>query len=100
MTDGMIKKAFFGGFLSILAFVLSLLMMYSLPSLIFGYLAALFLLAGVFLILFGFLIPVAGRWIYHNIASDKVKRQIESFGVWRFLLNIGQTGSGRENDEE
>lgn len=43
---------------------------------------------GVALFIFGFLLPILGQYMYHNIMPEYAKEHYRNSAVWRFILNL------------
>lgn len=57
-------------------------------SLLFGVLAGACLFLFAFTLIFFILMPFFGKIFFDNLAAPKVKAQLSSMGLFRFLLNI------------
>jgi predicted membrane protein len=65
----------------------------------FSAISAVLLFLAVFLAMFGFFLPVLGGYAYHNIMSEKERRTISRFWIWRFLLDLENEGCVSQNED-
>ena len=96
MNENLIRKAFWLSLLLVLAFSVPPAIFYfgtvhqifpaSISKFI-GVIAGISLGLGLVVFLFGFIMPVLGRYVFDNILDDKMRSMVLSFGIWRWLLN-------------
>lgn len=97
MTKEKIMKSFLSSLLLIFLFSVLLTLSYFGASLEFLSEAALSVLViasticigvAMFLLVFGFLLPVVAQYAYRNVFREKTKANLSQIHLWRYVLNI------------